>query len=186
MRLSRQSLHPDIVALKERVTLVLCSKMHAEFSIDNVGDCKGSGVRRRLECRGGSFKVLGVRDQDVQQDVSIDRSDHRPRMSSMNLSTDEYPSLAKLSAQRPFHFERLSFLGAFFSTMEPLTTRNSTSVFGRRPNCSRMGLGIVTWPLSPILILYSMYVNSYLINPCAACSWVLASRQKSLFTMRRG
>src|SRR5260370_41583655 len=109
MRFARQRLQADIVALEENVALVLRSKMHAEFSVDDVGDYKGPGVRRHLKCRGGSFEVLDVRDQDVQQDVGIDRSDHRPRMSSMNLSTEEYPSLAKLSAQRPFHFARLSF-----------------------------------------------------------------------------
>lgn len=74
----------------------------------------------------------------------------------MNLSTDVYPSSAKLSLQRPFHFRRSSFLGAFFSTIDPSTTLNSTSVSGPRPNLFRISLGMVTRARSPILILHSM------------------------------
>ena len=38
----------------------------------------------------------------------------------MKLSTDEYPSSFNESAHRPFHFERLSFLGAFFRMIRAL------------------------------------------------------------------
>jgi hypothetical protein len=58
--------------------------------------------------------------------------------------------------QRPFHFRRSNFWGAFFSTIHPSTTLNSTSVSGPRPNLSRISLGMVTRPRSPILVLHSM------------------------------
>src|SRR5262249_52914238 len=112
--------------------------------------------RRPLKSIGGCFIELLVRKQDVKENIGVDGGNHLPRTSSMNLSTDEYPSFAKESPQRPFHLTRLSFLGALFSMIKPLTTQNSTSVSGPRPNCSRMSLGIVTWPRSPIFIFPSM------------------------------
>src|SRR4051794_18481254 len=48
--------------------------------------------------------------------------------------------------------------------MEPSTTWNSTSVSGPMPKRSRISLGIVTWPRSPSLMLFSMNRSSYLRN----------------------
>src|SRR5258708_11943981 len=107
---------------------------------------------------------LFVEYKNIQKDVRINRRNHHPRTSSMNLSTDLYPSFSKLFLEYPFHFLRLSFDDAFFSWMAPLTTTNSTSVSGPSPNSSRISFGIVTWPRSPIFILLSMYQESYSVN----------------------
>src|SRR5271168_4284684 len=100
--------------------------------------------------------MLLVRHQNIQQDIRVDGRNHRPRTSSMYLSTDEYPSSVKFFLQRPFHFRKTGSLGAFFKTIERPTTWNSTSVSGASWNRSRISLGMVTWPRSPTFILHSM------------------------------
>ena len=85
-----------------------------------------------------------VWNQKVEQDVRVDSGNHRPRISSMNLSTDEYPSAENPCPHRPFHFRIAELLRAFFSTMTPCSKLNSTSVFARNPKRSRIAFGMVT------------------------------------------
>src|SRR5437868_1304185 len=60
-----------------------------------------------------------IGQQNIQQDIRVQGRDHRPRMSSMNLSTDGKPSSVK---HFPFHFFELSFRGLFRSTIKLSTT----------------------------------------------------------------
>src|SRR5438067_8168670 len=151
MRFSRQRLNTDLIALEKLVAFLLASEMDAQLRIHDVANDQRTGGRPLERIRRRSIEGF-VRYQDVEQDVRVDSGNHRPRTSSMNLSTDEYPSFLKEAAQRPFHLARLSFFGAPFSTIEPSITENSTSVSGPRLNCSRICFGIVTCPRSPIFI----------------------------------
>ena len=68
---------------------------------------------------GGRIVERFVWQQNILQDVRVDCRDHRPRTSSIYLSTDVYPIAAKLALACPFHLRKFSFLGAFLRRITP-------------------------------------------------------------------
>jgi len=168
VRCPGERLDPNVARRQKLVAFLLLREVNAEFRVHQVADDQGAGTGGPIQGFGGKIAESFVRQEDVEKDVGIDSSDHfgcqRPRTSSINLSTDVYPSSSKLALHRPFHLFRSSFRGAFFRTIEPFRTSNSTSVSGPRPNRVLISFGIVTWPRSPIFILSSMTHNPYQRN----------------------
>jgi hypothetical protein len=103
-----------------------------------------------------AFGKCFVGNQDVQQDIGIDGGDHQLTATNIvhELIDGGVAELCKgiFATAAPFRDA-----AAFLRTIEPLTTLNSTSAFGRMPNFSRISFGIVTWPRSPTFIFCSMY-----------------------------
>lgn len=89
MRFPRQCLYSDLIGLEECIALSLRLKVNAEFRIDNITNHQRTIACRILERTGRRFVEDLVGYEDVEQDIGVDRCDHRPRTSSMNLSTDE-------------------------------------------------------------------------------------------------
>jgi hypothetical protein len=93
--------------------------MHAELSVHKITNYQYASVRRVFHGLSRSLVERVVRQENIKEDISVNGSDHRPRTSLMNSSTEEYPNAAKLALEWPFHFWILSFLGAFLRSMEP-------------------------------------------------------------------
>jgi hypothetical protein len=96
-----------------------------------------------VESSCGSRPILLVRAKDIEQDIGIDRGDHRfPRISEMNAS------VSKFLPRQPQ--TRCVGLGSFAFTAisRPRSSVNSSTVPGLTPSRSRNGFGITTCPRS--------------------------------------
>src|ERR1700680_527231 len=73
--------------------------------------------RRRLSGGNAAARQSGALIA-ARQSATPRSGNHRPRTSSMNLSTEEYLSFVKELPHRPRHLSRFSFLGAFLDEMQ--------------------------------------------------------------------
>src|SRR5260370_20029466 len=84
-----QRFSPYTVLVEELVTLAPAHEVGAKLGINQIADNQGPVVRRTFQRPGGEVIKPFVRSQNVEQNIRIERGNHRPRMSSMNRSTEE-------------------------------------------------------------------------------------------------
>lgn len=89
MRLTSQRLRANFIAFKECIAVPLVLEVNAKLRIDDIANHNGAFACGLFKSIARGLIELLIGNQNIEQNIGIDSSDHRPRTSSMNLSTEE-------------------------------------------------------------------------------------------------
>jgi len=133
--------------------------MDARVRINQIGRPPKTRLWRKPGALHRGIAKIGVRKRTSSKTLASMGGDHRPRMSSIKLSTEGAQDPRDCRYSGPSTSPDRASSAPFVKTMEPFSTWNSTSEFCPSPNLSRMSFGIVT--LASLTRLSSFSMDRY-------------------------